>query len=74
MTDRRDFLKKIAKTTVYAAPIIKTLAAPDALLAGGGGQGFNTEKGGTMGGGGGNGKGKSNLTVGSGFTAPWARD
>ena len=29
MTDRREFLKKLAKGTVYAAPVVKTLAAPD---------------------------------------------
>ncbi|MDH3222713.1 MAG: hypothetical protein OEO23_03285 [Gemmatimonadota bacterium] len=28
-SDRRAFLKKLAKTSVYSAPVIRTLAAPD---------------------------------------------
>ncbi|MGI9629239.1 MAG: twin-arginine translocation signal domain-containing protein [Longimicrobiales bacterium] len=28
-SDRRDFLKKLAVSTAYVAPVIKTLAAPD---------------------------------------------
>jgi len=74
MTDRRDFLKKIALTTAYTAPVIKTLVAPEALFAGGGGKGSNTEKGSGGGDNQGMGGGKGNLTVGSGFTAPWARE
>ena len=31
--DRRDFLKKLAATTAYAAPVIRTLAAPDPAAA-----------------------------------------
>jgi hypothetical protein len=42
MTDdtRREFLKRIAKTAVYAAPVIHTLAAPVELI----GQGSSTQK------------------------------
>ena len=28
-SDRRDFLKKLALTTAYVAPVVRTLAAPD---------------------------------------------
>ena len=28
-TERREFLKKIAKGTVYVAPVVRSLAAPD---------------------------------------------
>ena len=33
VTERREFLKKIAKGTVYVAPVVKTLAAPDPAKA-----------------------------------------
>lgn len=31
-SDRRAFLKKLAKTTAYSAPVVRTLAAPDPAL------------------------------------------
>jgi len=34
LDDRRAFLRRVAKGTIYAAPIIRTLAAPDRLYAG----------------------------------------
>ena len=33
MTDRREFLKKLAKGTAYAAPVIYTMATPRDLMA-----------------------------------------
>lgn len=33
MTDRREFLKKLAKGTVYGAPVIYTMATPRDLMA-----------------------------------------
>lgn len=48
MTDsRRDFVRKIATGAVYAAPVVKTLAAPGSLL----GQHSSTSTKGGMGGG-----------------------
>ncbi len=32
-TDRRAFLRKLAKGTVYAAPVIRSLAAPTSVAA-----------------------------------------
>lgn len=31
--DRREFLKKLAKTALYAAPVIHSMSAPTALVA-----------------------------------------
>ena len=31
--DRRAFLKQVLKGTIYAAPVLRTLSAPDALMA-----------------------------------------
>ena len=50
-SDRRAFLKKVAKTTAYSAPVIRTLAAPDpaagqALSKKGGGMGMGMGMGG----------------------------
>ena len=54
-SDRRQFLKKLAATTAYAAPAIKTLAAPDPasaqtlstkmMMGGGMGMGMGMKKG-----------------------------
>ena len=33
--DRREFLKKLAKTAVYTAPVVYSLAAPIELMGGG---------------------------------------
>ena len=33
--DRREFLKKLAKTAVYTAPVVYSLAAPIELVGGG---------------------------------------
>ncbi len=33
MEDRREFLKKLAKGSVYSAPVIRTLATPPELMA-----------------------------------------
>jgi hypothetical protein len=33
--DRREFLKKLAKTAVYSAPVVYSLAAPVELVGGG---------------------------------------
>ena len=68
--DRREFLKKLAKASVYSAPVVLTLATPPELLA----QSNNTSSKGGMG------MGMTGALVapaGSGFggasTAPWAR-
>ena len=55
--DRRAFLKKLAATTAYAAPVVRTLAAPDPAA----GQALS-KKGGN-GGGKGMGKGKSDWAM-----------
>lgn len=65
--DRRAFLKKLAATTAYAAPVVRTLAAPDPAQ----GQALS-KKGGDEGG---NGMGKSdwamNMEMGK---SDWAMD
>ena len=60
-SDRRAFLKKIAATTAYAAPVVRTLAAPDPAA----GQ-VLSKKGGDMG----MGKGKG-MNMGKGFMKGW---
>lgn len=40
-SDRRTFLKKLAKTTAYSAPVVRTLAAPDPAM----GQALSMKKG-----------------------------
>jgi hypothetical protein len=82
--DRRAFLKKLAATTAYAAPVVRTLAAPDPAA----GQALS-KKGGNGGGDGmGKGKsdwamdmdmGKSDWAMNMGFDrtlpeAPWSRE
>lgn len=66
--DRRDFLKRLAKGSLYAVPVIHSLAAPRGLSAGGvesqkemgmGGMGMQTTE--TLG------------TSGFGRPAPWSR-
>lgn len=66
--DRREFLKRLAKGSLYAAPLIHSLAAPEGLAAGGGGTGKVMGMGGmgmqtteTLG------------TSGFGTQAPWSR-
>ena len=65
-SDRRAFLKKLAKTTAYSAPVIRTLAAPDPAF----GQALSMKKGmgGGMGMGMGGGKG---MDKGGGFMKGW---
>ena len=65
-SDRRAFLKQLAKTTAYSAPVIRTLAAPDPAM----GQALSKKKGmGDVGGAGGMGKGKGK---GGGWMKGWA--
>lgn len=66
---RREFLLKVAKGAVYAAPVIRTLSAPESLSAQnvspkGEMKGQDMTTGGTT----------SNLQQGFGPPAPWTRD
>lgn len=62
-SDRRDFLKKLAVSTAYVAPVIKTLAAPDPAA----GQVLSKKGGGMMGGGMGMMGGGMGMGMGGGF-------
>ena len=48
--ERREFLKKLAKSAVYAAPVIKSFAVPAELLGQGMASGMMMMGGGMMGG------------------------
>ncbi|MFP3947791.1 MAG: hypothetical protein ACLFWG_03605 [Longimicrobiales bacterium] len=70
---RREFLVKIAKGSVYSAPVIRTLAAPEGLSA----QANPSEKsGGKSGGGWGKGQNAPAPTTDFQFgpSAPWSND
>lgn len=62
---RREFLKKVAAGTAYAAPVIHSVAAPERLSAQG-----TSPKGGGMGGGKGP-SGTSTTDIQFGPSAPW---
>ncbi len=73
-TDRRDFLRRVARNTIYAAPVVRALASPDRLLAQ---QNQNSQKGG-MGKGMTMDKGNSAVAMGKGMSVlgidpPWSR-
>ncbi|MDT8370055.1 MAG: hypothetical protein RQ745_12680 [Longimicrobiales bacterium] len=72
-TDRREFLRRIALTSVYAAPVIRALSAPPFLTAQqGGGIGTTSAKGGGNDGGAmGMDMNTTTNTFGSSFPAPW---